>query len=790
MVRRVAAFAVAMALAAPGAALASGPGVIGPWYVDPFGGGAADLQRVYDGRLGIVMARASKPQLYMAWRLLHGQRVGREAGAALSIPCCDASADWRYAPEMGETGMHAWLDARKLVPLAPELERIDTERAGPDYTSIPTCFEEAFTTAAATLKDRVAKYGATSGDVTLWLQTQDAVFEACGRPGVTLPLLSAGPPAWLKADRAYQEAAFALYDGRHDEAADRFAAIGKDKASPWRPMGPYLRARSLVRGALANRTPEAFAKARAAIADLSKLPEKTYGRGEVRDMLRILAYRDRPAQLLAELDRELAGREPPADIAVAFRDYANLADKAAERPQPMAWIATLRAAPDTDALSKAETEGGVTDLYRRTRASALAQAQARWEASRDVAWLVAALSLVDPGAPEAAGLAAAAAKVGAGDPAWLTAQYHLTRLTLRSAPAAETRARLDAILARTDLSVSDRNILTAQRMQVAADPGEFARFSLRQRLCRGEQEDGCTRGFWHASDSQPYGVYDRTGYEGARGFGEDARAIIDRLPLKDRIALGRDARLPAAMRLDVALTNYGRAVVLGDHAAVDALAADLEVLLPQLAPEWRKIRATPVGLEKRFVEFFVLAKVPGVRTDLVDYNRPEGAVAQFRDPWTNWIVLPKGKPVKPEPPALALYQQAGAGVDSDGPDAATDLACLGECGQGASPLRLPDFAAAGAAQATIERGYFVRPRYSYGEEPPPLPPGGVAAWDEMLAFAKANPKHPMVPEALYWIIRAGRWGGSHNHSGKRAFELLHAAYPASAWAKRSPYYYD
>jgi hypothetical protein len=66
----------------------------------------------------------------------------------------------------------------------------------------------------------------------------------------------------------------------------------------------------------------------------------------------------------------------------------------------------------------------------------------------------------------------------------------------------------------------------------------------------------------------------------------------------------------------------------------------------------------------------------------------------------------------------------------------------------------------------------------------------VAAWDEMLVFAQANPKHPQVPEALYWIIRAGRWGGSHNHSGRRAFELLHKAYPTSTWAKRSPYYFD
>ena len=64
-------------------------------------------------------------------------------------------------------------------------------------------------------------------------------------------------PDWLKADRAYQEAAFDLYDGRNVEAAGRFAAIAKGNASPWRSKGLYLSARALQREALpaATRNP-------------------------------------------------------------------------------------------------------------------------------------------------------------------------------------------------------------------------------------------------------------------------------------------------------------------------------------------------------------------------------------------------------------------------------------------------------------------------------------------------------------------------------------------------------
>jgi len=793
--KKILAAGVAATLLAAGVAQASGPGSISPWYIDQFGGDAPDLARLYDGRLGIVMARSPRPQLYIAWRLLHGQKVGQAAGDALSTPCCDPPWRWRYDISRENVGVDGWLKARKLIPGAPNIDYLTTEREGANYATIANCFDEAFDTATATLKDRAAKYGAGSAEVKAWLATQDAVFDACHASGAALPSAMANPPAWLKADRAYQEAAFQLYQGLNFDAAIAFEAIGKDKTSPWRPLGPYLRARSMVRAAQVEKIGEAFVGARRAIDDLAKAPAGTFGQGEVRKMRRFLDFRDRPKQLMADLDKELGQRDAPADIAVSFRDYANLYDKGVGKAEAMDWITTIRAQPTREAIDATSGEGAGDNAYAKlmakTRKDALGHARERWSATRDPAWLIAALALVDPGAPEAADLAAAAGKVGADSPAWPTAQYHLTRLTLKAGDPAQARARLDAVLKRPDLSVNDRNLFLGQRAQVATDAGEFARLSLRRRLCADDdQKSGCVRGFWQSDAVQPAGVYDQEGFAGSQGFGEDARAVIDRLPMKTRLALGRDTQIPAKLRLDIALTNYARAVSMGDDATVDGLAADLETLLPQLAPEWRAIRAAPAGPEKRFAQFFVLAKVPGMRTDLATYIRPEGTVAQFQQPWVVWVLTPKGKPVTSAPPAVAMYQVSGDSLDDDAPESRSDLTCLGECGYGASPLRLPDFAAADAPQATRERGYFVPIRTSYDENPPPLPPGAVVAWDEMLAFARANPKHPQVPEALYWIIRAGRWGGSYEHSGKRAFELLHKAYPTSPWTKRSPYFYD
>ena len=190
---------------------------------------------------------------------------------------------------------------------------------------------------------------------------------------------------------------------------------------------------------------------------------------------------------------------------------------------------------------------------------------------------------------------------------------------------------------------------------------------------------------------QPSGVYDGEGARGATGLGEDARAVIDRAPLDVRLALACDPRLPAKIRLDLALTSYGRAVQLQDPAAVDAAARLLVPLLPPMAGPFRGVLEARPGADKRFAEFLVLAMIPGVRVDLADYVRPEGRRSEdYKDRWTDWLIPPR-----PErgaaPPALAAYQETGTGyaryTAGLWPDALSDLSCMGECGRGGRTAR-------------------------------------------------------------------------------------------------------
>jgi hypothetical protein len=743
----------------------SGYGQTAPWYLDTRGGDARDLQRLYAGQQGVVMARSSRTLLFLNWRLLHGREVGPVAGPALAGDCCEPPR-----PFDPDGGVYAWLEARKVVPDAPAQPAfLSVERDIGNYQTQQNCFKEAFDTAAATLADRAKRYGAGSPAVRAWLDGQDAVFKSCHDEGVEMPPMMPDQPGWLRADRAYQSAALALYNGFNDAAAERFADIARDPNSPWRPMGQYLRVRAIQREALAKPGPASFARSRAAIADLSAAPDGTYGKSQVRGLLRVLDYRDRPDQTLATLDRDLNRQAVYPEIAIDLRDYLALGAKAAQRPEAVDWIETLKA---LDAAGPAD------------------HARERWTQTRDVAWLLAALALVSPDDPAAEALAADAARVPAG-PAWLNAQYHRTRLTIAKAPAAETRARLDRILARKDLSSNDRALFTAARLQVAADLNDFARHASRRHRCKSVGDvQACEWGDITPVHSQAgYVVYDGPG-SNAAGFGEDARAIIDRMPLAQRIALSRNAALPAPLRLDVALTSFARAVQLQDDAAIDALSRDLAGKLPQMKTDWNRIAAAPSGPDKRFAAYFAMAKIPGLRTDLIDYPRPVGTVANFRGYWTGWSVMPRGQRMEGlGPPRLATYQMAGylyGDGDYQNPesDALTDLTCLGECGPGAFPLRLPNFVASGQGVALAERGRFFK-----ADGPSSPPKGSRDAWEEVLAYARAHPSDPRSPEALYWLIRITRWGPNENGMSKRAFTLLHARYPKSSWARRSPYHY-
>ena len=790
----------------PGPLRASTDGALTDWSLNELGGSASDLRLLQSGTPGVLLASSPASLLFVGWRRLHGQVVGNEAAAALAVPCCGA---FSYAASDAVT---AWLDARKAVPGAPGLTGIDTERPGPDHTSEPNCMDDAFRTAARTLADRAGAHGAASPEVRLWLDGQDAVFRACATPAAALPALPDGAPDWLRADRRYQDAALAFYGADYPAAATAFAAIAADAGSPWQSMAPYLRVRALLRRGLSTKAASDLAAVRAAA---EAIPPGAALHDAAADLGNMAQLRGDPAAAATRLNAALTQPTLTAQAASDLKDLQSLGTRAAA-PDYMDWFNTFKTGAAVPPVLP-DDRGSPLDRARAAdarRAAALAHARERHAATQDAAWLLAALALSQPDDPAAAPDLQAAAALEPGAPAYLTALYHRVRLTLMTADPAAARALLDTVLARTDLTGTTRNLFTAERMLVAADTGEMARLALRARIC-ATAADACKSPDWgYGSTSQ--GLFDGPVETATRGLGDDASYLIDRMELASRVALGSDPALPPLIRLDLALTSFARAVLLRDTPAVDVLSRQLQLLLPQMAAEFAAIPAARPGADRQFAEFLIFAKIPGLRTDLLDYTRPTGTVPEFEGTWPNWVVLGKPDPdIIPPAPVLygnGVYQQVDvpAGTDlGEGRVRIPDVVCKTICGAGGFVPRLPAFLSATAARATAERRLLPPPgRYAdqgsftadrrnafpnpvgIDAKPIPAPPGATYVWDFILDYASTHPRDPRVPEALHWVIHVGHYGQGHNHSGKRAFTLLKSRYPASSWARQNPFYYD
>jgi hypothetical protein len=745
--------------------LASGPPLTVPWPLDPYGGTNVERAAFHDGRVGVLMGRSPWAQLFEAWRLLHHLAVGAEAGPALDEPCCDSSGDAAL-----EAAQKAWSEARRLIPNAPPLEwfSLDTERDIGNFVRVPNCFADAFTTAAQTLHDRITTHGADDASVKSWLATQDAVFANCAKD-IDLPPPSADAPDWLKADRAYQEGAAELYRRHFAEAVQRFAAIGNDAGSPWHKLGPYLSARAAVHAVRAAPTDAAaIAEARQSLVSLAA-PE-LYGHDQLAALTGAFDFRVDPERRRGELAELLTAPVLPATAAIDFKDSRLLGRTSDGAFAYLDWITVFGRTPDNPQATWFEHYA--VDQPWKTDADALQHARERWMATNDPAWLIAAMASSDPG-KDVADLLTASRSLKPDDPAFLTAAYHRLRLTLDTDPSA-ARAELDALIGRFDLTVTSRNLFLAQRTMVARDEREFARLALRRPPCPNGVSDGCI--------GEDYGMesYDQMrsvpgwGPESEQmrklpDFGPEAALAIDRMALSERAKLAEDDTLPETLRLDVALTNWTRAVLLENTAVAVRMAQLLRDLLPQLAPEWTAYSSARNRQDQRIAGWFLLAKMPGAAVDLADpnlaYVRPVGSVSSFQGRWPDWLVAPRGARLQPaEPPAVS-----------------GDQVCFGLCDSGKFPFRLPDFIAAQATQAAIERSSFT---------PGPNVPRVSSVWEELLGYMRDHPRDPRAPEALSWLIHVSHYGTGHNRSGYRAFNLLHERYPTSTWAKQSKYYYD
>ena len=399
------------------------------------------LDRYLDGHLGILAATYERSYLYVAYRHLSG--LGLDAGSRAAVEEYFARTPLPAGPYDSDAS-DRWLEARRrifkdtrfITPWRDYTEKVGSNEYRTFYLN---CLGDAFLTAAKTLDERSARFGADSDEVRAWATAQDQVFSNCEKgESIPEPLGEDASPA-ARAARAYQIASAHFYAGHFGEAQRLFRAIADDKASAWSTLGAYLVARAMLREAVVRehvdheglRATEAYL--RELLADSSRRdihPAAERLLDHVRAELDPAAKRQELAAVLTRPTLESPLRPVLFDYLWILRGYAETGGPEPNDDELTAWLV------------------GGRDVERWRTNPSLPRLVAAAMRTTNADDLLEAISHVDPGAP-----------------GYLSLAYHRARILVATGRRDDARRELDRLLNEqgSDLAPGDRNRLLSLR---------------------------------------------------------------------------------------------------------------------------------------------------------------------------------------------------------------------------------------------------------------------------------------------------------------------------------------
>ena len=214
-----------------------------------------------------------------------------------------------------------------------------------------------------------------------------------------------------------------------------------------------------------SRRPSASPPPNAAIAAVAADPELAAYHADAPRLASMLAFATRPQQRAQELAQALLAAELPATLAVDLHDLVDLERTGKRYTDVGAWI------HDIDVLNGDKG---------RQNAEVKADVLARWRDTRALPWLAAAMMYLEPGDPDAAAAITASQAVDAASPAYYTLAWNRLRLLIGQGKADDARAELDRTLAAPALPAGVGNLMRYQRLMLARDVGEYAKFAVRR----------------------------------------------------------------------------------------------------------------------------------------------------------------------------------------------------------------------------------------------------------------------------------------------------------------------
>ena len=733
----------------------------------------APVEEFLGGRLGILEPTYRRVYLVAAYRQLAGPPLDEKERAGLlslvkSKMAAEASFDGPVVPEAEDPGMKEWIQELRRVQResdpagaspGEDIRLTDPYLQGDFH--FKNCLDDAFKTAAGTLRERTARFGAGSGEVASWIEAQNRVFANCsGKETIPSPP-EPGIHPLIARDRTYQIASAHFYALNFDKARELFEAVAKDEESPWRRRAPYLVGRVLLRkatlaagvqGDSTGKDPEKARAEQRRIRALLEDAEKQFSRviedpslaethSAARGLLQLVRFKLHPVQSRTELARGTLSPSPERDIQRTASDYTVLLDRFMKEKvgaESFANIGTVGSVEDEakaveDLLASLDGEHDLTDWILTFQAggdAALVRALKKYDEKGSLPWLMAVLSKIGPGHPRYASVAEAAALVPEDSPGYATAAFHLARCTTEAGKAEEARSMLDSMLPLFEKRKTPRsavNRLLGLRLASAKNLAEFIRYAPRFAV-RIEYSE--------AVPKDPL-------------LDEDSTRILNlEMPLALLLETVQSPDLPENLGIALGRAVWVRALLLGNEAAALAAANFLKDRDGVLGPAMKGYLGAKDPGTRKYAGVLTILRHPGLRPFVDHGNGREtflDAIDDYRD---NWWDHPGNK---------AAQEESRKGPEPFFP---------GPRQKAAAAKEYKTLAALGSAPTYLSR--FVA---SYGRE---------------------NPSAPNLAEALHLAVKSTRFGLPDDQTGKyskEAFVLLHKKYPKSEWAKKTPYWF-
>ncbi len=608
-------------------------------------------------------------------------------------------------------------------------------------------------------------------------------------------VLPANANALLRADRAYQVAAADFYSLRLPEALAEFNAIGRDTSSPWQQIAAYMAVRTMIRDAWVNvkaggiyeeYDPATLRQVEPRLNAIISNPKFGALCKDARRLQALVEFHLHPEQRQHELAHILLSGRSDSDFGQQLLDYKllldNFLDVSPTFDDGLYW------GPTYDRRVKQWKRSQYSKLQKQrsdelsdwliTLQSDAAEARnhaiSKWKATKSLPWLFAAMVKANGKGDAAPDLLRAASGVPEISNTFPAFAFHRSRLLRESGQPELAREVVESAVRHADtLPLSSRNLLEDEQLRNSADLAAFQARLARNPLSVSEGADSSEEDafcYFRSKDCNLllYGVAKtKSDTPLLPQFDLSVAEVLNkRIPVDVLIKIASSESLPPNLRQHLAESVWARAALLGNASSAKQAGGAAAILRPELKPYLDQYNSATTEDERHFVAVFTISHFPGLRPFVVDgYVRTTDfkQIDDYRDNW--WCTDVGGIP-------------DDVNYEKQYSDNLAQVAQFERRVEASSPVFLTD-------EQRVKATEEWRKILSLGLAADYLP-------KEVLAWAKAHPDDPRVPEALHFAWRVDRYGCADNRENvaqnswsRDIFKLLHKRYPSSEWTKKT-----